>query len=210
MQQQSPLPVEVLDVPNLASFGTFGARSVQSEETIIFGSAGQRKSRVVMAGLDSASTTSANVITVLESRLASSSSQKGSLAVKINQGSNGLVVDHETLLLDADGNFKIMGSSSSVMLDLDADSETLRVEHAHCKSTVSFGATNSVWRFRVDGSLLRVECDVGEGFNSVLHFDPSSVGGLTQSLDVLHELQTAKDNIANLQQSVANLQSLFV
>ena len=117
---------DIIDVPSLNSFGTFCSRSLQAENVVVMGSAAARKSRIFMSGLDGISTSSANVYTVLESKPSTPTSQSSEFVIKINQGSDNLNVVHETLKLDAQGNFKIFDNTQSCLLEIDAGLKTVK------------------------------------------------------------------------------------
>lgn len=122
---------DVIDVPSLSSFGSFCSRSLQAEDIIVLGSASAHKSRIFMGGLYAPATSSANVYTVLESKCVDASqSQKSAFVIKMNQGSDNLVVTHETLRLDANGNLSIFDADNESLFAVNSTSKTLQCENA--------------------------------------------------------------------------------
>jgi hypothetical protein len=144
MQQQanSSAVVDIVDVPNLSLFGTFCGRSLQSEDVVVMGSPSAQMSRIVMAGLESTSTTSASVISVIESKIGQQGHSE--FAIKTNQGSGGLGVSHSTLRLDSSGNFEINDSNSVALLVVESSTQTLQTPNVHILGTLCVGTINLI------------------------------------------------------------------
>lgn len=198
--------VELIDVPSLTTFGTLCSRSLQCEGVVVLGASNARTSRVVMGGLNGGGGTASNaeVMAVLESRASSMvnpADQKSAFALKMNRGSDGLDVAHETLVVESTGSLTLNDASNEAILTVDAATRRLTCASSMFES-VMVGEGDTMWRLRTEEGVLVIESRasvVTDTWLRCVEIDSSE-------MPMAQRLQEAEQEIVDLKAAVLQLQ----